>query len=109
MGGASTSEWNNRFPGASDKAIDLLRKLLKFDPAERITAHEALKHSYLDQFHDEFVEREAPVQVKVSIPDNEKRSTNHYRERLYKEVAEFRKQEKHESGGVGGETHNRRK
>lgn len=95
--GASNSEWNNRFPGASDKAIDLLKKLLKFDPSERITAHDALKHGYLDQFHDEFVEREAPVQVKVSIPDNEKRSTNHYRERLYKEVAEFRKQEKQEA------------
>ena len=59
----------------------------------RISAADALKHDYLKQFHNEFVERDAPCTVKVSIPDEERRSTNLYRERLYKEVAEFRKAE----------------
>ena len=49
-------------------------------------AADALKHNYLHQFHNEFVEREAPVQVQVCIPDEVRRSTNQYRERLYKEV-----------------------
>ena len=132
--------WVRMFPNATSNALSLLKQLLRFDPGERTSAAEALKHEYLyqvraaarapaagrrcrcrlalasapsaphapararpltrrlppasHQFHNEFVEREAPVTVKVSIPDNEKRSTNHYRERLYKEVAEFRKEEK---------------
>ena len=32
--------------------------------------------------------------MRVCIPDTEKRSTNHYRERLYKEVELFKKDEK---------------
>ena len=40
-----------------------------------------------------YVEREAPCKVHVCIPDTDKRSTNHYRERLYKEVEHFKKEE----------------
>ena len=34
-------------------ALDLLEKLLKFDPATRITVEQALAHSYLAAYHDE--------------------------------------------------------
>lgn len=40
------------FPGSPDHAIDLLEKLLKFDPSERITAADALKHPYFSEYHD---------------------------------------------------------
>eukprot|EP01135_Chromosphaera_perkinsii_P012150 Nk52_evm14s2596 gene=Nk52_evmTU14s2596 len=39
-------------PAASPLAVDLLEKMLIFDPAARITAEEALGHPYLAQFHD---------------------------------------------------------
>lgn len=34
-------------------AIDLLNKLLEFDPSRRITVEEALGHPYLSAYHDE--------------------------------------------------------
>lgn len=34
-------------------AIDLLNKLLEFDPSQRINVEEALAHPYLSAYHDE--------------------------------------------------------
>ncbi|XP_042382216.1 mitogen-activated protein kinase homolog MMK2 [Zingiber officinale] len=41
-----------RFPTMSIGAIDLLEKMLVFDPSKRITVHEALHHPYLASLHD---------------------------------------------------------
>ena len=40
------------FPKTSDLALDLLEKLLAFNPVKRITVEEALRHPYLDPYHD---------------------------------------------------------
>ena len=40
------------FPHASALAIDLLDKMLIFDPAVRITCEQALEHPYLATWHD---------------------------------------------------------
>ena len=39
------------FKGANPLAIDLLRKMLTYDPEDRITVADALKHEYLKQLH----------------------------------------------------------
>ncbi|KAK3068242.1 mitogen activated protein kinase [Teratosphaeriaceae sp. CCFEE 6253] len=44
--------WKVMFPKTSDMALDLLEKLLAFNPAKRITVEEALKHPYLEPYHD---------------------------------------------------------
>jgi len=51
------------FPRANPLALDLLKKLMVFDPAKRITVEEALKHPYLSALH--FPEDE-PVAEPVS-------------------------------------------
>mmetsp|Transcript_9846 Transcript_9846/g.21011 ORF Transcript_9846/g.21011 Transcript_9846/m.21011 type:complete len:366 (-) Transcript_9846:174-1271(-) len=40
------------YPAASDAAIDLLEKMLVFDPRKRISAAEALEHEYLVALHN---------------------------------------------------------
>ncbi|KAI6748671.1 hypothetical protein HG530_015444 [Fusarium avenaceum] len=42
----------NKFKNADDSAIDLLERMLVFDPKKRITATEALAHDYLSPYHD---------------------------------------------------------
>ncbi|KAI9025078.1 MAP kinase [Phycomyces nitens] len=45
--------FQNLYPRANALAIDLLNKLLEFDPSRRITVEEALAHPYLSAYHDE--------------------------------------------------------
>lgn len=40
------------FPKTNDLALDLLEKLLAFNPAKRINVEDALRHPYLEPYHD---------------------------------------------------------
>ncbi len=40
-------DFNTVFKGANPEAIDLMRKMLMFDPVKRITVDDALKHPYM--------------------------------------------------------------
>ena len=48
------------FPDASALAIDLMERMLQFNPAKRITVADALAHPYLAQLHDPASELSAP-------------------------------------------------
>ncbi|KAJ4777192.1 Mitogen-activated protein kinase [Rhynchospora pubera] len=45
-------QFRARFPSMSTGAMDLLEKMLVFDPSKRITVDEALCHPYLASLHD---------------------------------------------------------
>ncbi|CAM8914192.1 hypothetical protein QQ045_030962 [Rhodiola kirilowii] len=52
--------FSTRFPNMSAEAIDLLEKMLVFDPEKRVTVEEALSHPYLARFHNVSTEPACP-------------------------------------------------
>ncbi|XP_029462718.1 mitogen-activated protein kinase 7 [Rhinatrema bivittatum] len=44
--------WESLFPTSDRKALALLGRMLRFDPRERISVPEALRHPFLSKYHD---------------------------------------------------------
>jgi len=53
-------DFQKKFPDADPLAIDLMERMLQFDPRKRCTVFDALKHPWLAQLHDETAEPFAP-------------------------------------------------
>jgi len=84
--------WEALYNGQSSDALDLLKKLMQFDPDKRLTAEEGLRHPYCAQFHDgSDSEYLAQHKVTISLDDNDKKSTGVYRDRLYQEISKMKK------------------
>merc|ERR1711998_70318 len=80
-------------PSASDiEAIDLLRRLLQFNPMKRISAEAALSHPYVSQFHNPDDEPGCDRDISIPIDDNTKYTINDYREKLYIEIVRKKKE-----------------
>jgi mitogen-activated protein kinase 15 len=80
------------FPTASTEAVDLLRTCFYFNPDTRPTSEDALAHIFVAEFHNE---EEEPVyphgSLKLPIEDNTKLTAPQYRERLYQEITNRRR------------------
>lgn len=57
------------YPNASDDALDLMEKMLKFNPRKRITVEEALKHPYFKALHNPDTEPTCPEKFDFSFED----------------------------------------
>jgi mitogen-activated protein kinase 15 len=85
---------SDMFPQASVEALDLLRLCLQFNPSKRISAHAALRHPYVVEFHKPEEEPECDRVIQIPIDDNKKLKVEDYRERLYGEVMKRRKEQR---------------
>jgi len=81
------------YPAASDEALDMLQHLLSFNPNKRYTAVDALEHPYVGSFHNPEEEYSSDHKIEISIDDNQKRTIEEYRGKLYEDIVR-RKQEK---------------
>ncbi|KAJ1770761.1 mitogen activated protein kinase [Coemansia sp. RSA 1813] len=59
--------WDRIFPSATPAALDLLEKMLDFDPSTRITIEETLAHPYLQAYHNPDDEVSCPVACDMSF------------------------------------------
>jgi len=55
------------YPGANPLALDLLERMLMFNPLDRITVTEALQHPYLEQYYDPSDEPVAPIPFSLEM------------------------------------------
>lgn len=76
------------FPNATPLAIDLLRQMLEFSPEVRITVEQALKHPYLEVWHDPADEPVCPEKVSFEFEKYQDMGT--LRQLVEERVAEFR-------------------
>ncbi|KAM7306263.1 mitogen-activated protein kinase 1 [Ixodes scapularis] len=63
--------WTKLYPDADPKALDLLDKMLTFNPHRRINVEEALAHPYLEQYYDPGDEpmAEEPFKFETELDD----------------------------------------
>merc|ERR1719296_740077 len=85
---------NEMFPSASVEALDLMRLCMQFNPNRRLSAHEALRHPYVVQFHNPDDEFDCERPIRIPIDDNTKLTVDDYRDRLYNEVLKKKKEQR---------------
>lgn len=80
------------FPTATSEAIDLIRSCFHFNPNRRPSSEELLQHVFVAEFHNE---EEEPIYphgpLRLPIDDNVKLTAPQYRERLYQEITNRRR------------------
>ncbi|KAG8765049.1 Mitogen-activated protein kinase [Ceratobasidium sp. 428] len=92
--------FNHLYPHANPLAIDLLGKLLAFDPAKRISCEEALAHPYLAVWHDPNDEPECSSTFDFGFEDED--SVEGMRQLIVDEVNTFRAAVRSQARAAGG-------
>ncbi|NXH17781.1 MK15 kinase, partial [Bucco capensis] len=75
-------------PSTPLPALDLLKKLLVFNPDKRLTAEEALQHPYVKRFHCPAREPSLDYDVVLPLGDDTQLSVAEYRNQLYEMILE---------------------
>lgn len=70
-------------PSAPPDGIDLLKRLLQFNPDKRLTAEQALKHPFVARFHNPEEEPSMDYDVIPALNDDVQLSVEEYRVKLY--------------------------
>jgi len=98
------------FQSADESALDIIAKLLEFNPDKRLTVEESLCHAYVEQFHSENEDEEILCEKKIAIPidDNKKLNVAAYRNELYTNVIKV-EQEKSKSKRKDKKRHSKSK
>ncbi|XP_039121847.1 mitogen-activated protein kinase 4 [Dioscorea cayenensis subsp. rotundata] len=75
------------YPRANPLAIDLLQKMLVFDPSKRISVTEALEHPYMSPLYDP--NSNPPAQVPIDLDIDEDLGEDVIREMMWQEMLHY--------------------
>ncbi|CAD6338451.1 unnamed protein product [Miscanthus lutarioriparius] len=75
------------YPQAHPLAIDLLQKMLVFDPSKRISVTEALEHPYMSPLYDPSAN--PPAQVPIDLDIDENLGVDMIREMMWQEMIHY--------------------
>ncbi|KAK4788627.1 hypothetical protein SAY86_019946 [Trapa natans] len=81
-------QFSVRFAGGSPGVVDLLEKMLVFDPSKRITVEEALCHPYLAPLHDINEEPVCPMHFNFDF-EQPTFTEEHIKELIWRESLKF--------------------
>lgn len=81
------------FPNANPDALDILDRMLSFDPTSRISVEDALEHPYLQIWHDASDEPSCPSTFDFHFEIVE--DVQEMRRMIYEEVVRFRSHVRH--------------
>lgn len=84
--------FQNFFPNAGEEALDFLKRALSFNPNSRMTIEEALRHPYLKKFSNANDEKVLTTTITIPMDENTKFSIKDYREMLYREIMNKKKE-----------------
>ncbi|XP_010871849.2 mitogen-activated protein kinase 15 [Esox lucius] len=77
-------------PSVPSDALDLVCRLLVFNPDKRLTAEQALQHPYVSKFHNPAKEPALDYDVILPVDDDVQLSVVQYRNKLYEMILEKR-------------------
>mgnify|MGYP004724514967 FL=1 len=75
------------YPHAHPLAIDLLQKMLVYDPTKRISVTEALQHPYMAPLYDPSCD--PPAQVPINLDIDEDLGEEMIREMMWTEILHY--------------------
>lgn len=87
--------WSKLYPKAAEDALDLLDKMLRFNPSKRISVEDALTHPYLATLHhpDDEPLCERIFDFQDNVPDDKLEKVE-LQEQILEEVLELRPQDR---------------
>ncbi|XP_055389865.1 extracellular signal-regulated kinase 2, partial [Condylostylus longicornis] len=92
--------------GSSEDAKNLVKLLLMLNPAQRLTAKEALSHRYIEKFKNSITETELSTDVLPPFRDDVQLTVPEYRSKLYEimQISEVKGNEKNSNNSVKNTT-----